>query len=714
MPATSTPHIKFVADSTILSQPYQLSRQSDSFTLTAAPASPTAQILPISKHFRQTKAVSNSSSAAALFDPLSKKSPIMGPKRPSDDVGAMRGNKKTKTHENDGPMLRWVQRRTSLPPVQTSFDSVDSPAASPVFSSGGDAPDTSSADTSIAEGNDFSATQDGEISELIALADTMTKADTSPLANRLQSTFDDPELRAPAYIDLDYAYELESHALSLRTSAQKLWETVRDQCGTDQPSTEARTKAYTIIADGKPIENFSARSWDPSQDLPDEKKLHRSFYQTMTLKWDSNRSATQSPFSVTIHKPTADKSCRFHRIYGGHRYMVARVPYLRQKDLKDHESAVELNMQISDWLYSGSIRVGLRYWQAFWVDDKDLVLDKVNYKDVHMFAVSGRGLESISLNDFCESYAPWESNMNSTDCKLFARFKLGLSKTTPTVVLEQDEFLVTNDMLAPDGKTVMNDGCSLISSDLAHEIARMLELDETPSAFQGRIGGSKGLFLADHRDTHIHDLHGRNFWIQITPSQLKIEPHPRYRQADESCRTFEVTRVSNSLQTSALNFQLLNVLHNRGVSREIIAERLKAVSIQYYEELCKGLEAQDPLLLRGWLQKYHSFGYHRSARMLYVGSRPVSKDDLIKIMLDVGFSPKDCGYLFELFTETIKTHLKEYVQRMRIRLPKSTFAYMVPDPHGVLEEGEIQLCLPRSWTPTHISHIPVLSPKRVL
>ena len=51
--------------------------------------------------------------------------------------------------------------------------------------------------------------------------------------------------------------------------------------------------------------------------------------------------------------------------------------------------------------------------------------------------------------------------------------------------------------MGTDGKTVMSDGCAMMSPALARAIAKKLGLDDIPSAFQGRISGAKGLWTAD-------------------------------------------------------------------------------------------------------------------------------------------------------------------------------------------------------------------------
>lgn len=317
--------------------------------------------------------------------------------------------------------------------------------------------------------------------------------------------------------------------------------------------------------------------------------------------------------------------------------------------------------------------------------------------EVHLFANTGLGLEDdpVSLRDFLDFHAPFAANIQSTNHKLFARGKLGLSKTIPTVTLRQDQFRVVDDIRSRDGK-VMTDGCALMSASLGVAIHRCLNLAEVPSAYQGRIGGAKGVWLVDKRSSSATGLDDRDFWIEIRPSQLKILPHPVERECSDEIRTFEVSDWAKTLHPTALNNQLITVLHNGGVKRDTLGARLTTLTNDYFDELRESLEKNDPLLTRVWLQKHHS-GKGQRPDFHFIGGRPLARIDQIKTYLDVGFSLREHNLLHELVSETFKSYLNDFVEKPRIELPQSTFAFMVPDFWGILQEGEVQLCLGRGW-----------------
>lgn len=180
--------------------------------------------------------------------------------------------------------------------------------------------------------------------------------------------------------------------------------------------------------------------------------------------------------------------------------------------------------------------------------------------------------QAISISQFIDRHAPIYHNLESMDLELYARFKRGLSKTTPIVILRQDQFREAPDIMSDDDKHVMNGGRARMSLSPARETARQQGLDEIPSAFQGRISRAKGPWMVDQRD--IQRVDSKDCWIEVTPSQLKIKPHPVYRLAYDEYRQFEVTDQSQPPHTPALSTQFLAVLEDRGVPSRVIEDYL--------------------------------------------------------------------------------------------------------------------------------------------
>lgn len=208
----------------------------------------------------------------------------------------------------------------------------------------------------------------------------------------------------------------------------------------------------------------------------------------------------------------------------------------------------------------------------------------------------------MAIESLIEWHMPRQANRNQTDCKLFQRLSLGLSKTWATVVLQPSQIIHLRDL---PGRPRMNDGCSLISRSLAHAICDNLGLTwSTPSCFQGRIAGAKGLWMVDKPTAHDDD----RWWIQISDSQLKIEPHPRSwtDPIDYEQLTFEVLNWSKPLHPVKLNIQLLAILERGGSRKEYIAELTKAGIWNLCSRFERVLEANNSLLCRALMQQLRS------------------------------------------------------------------------------------------------------------
>lgn len=110
----------------------------------------------------------------------------------------------------------------------------------------------------------------------------------------------------------------------------------------------------------------------------------------------------------------------------------------------------------------------------------------------------------------------------------------------------------------------MNDGSALMSRALALCICDSIGITRpTPSCFQARITGAKGLWMVDRHKSSIRSFRaGDDVWLQISDSQLKVHPHPQNLDEtfDPEQLTFEVANWAKPLHLVDLNIQLLAIL----------------------------------------------------------------------------------------------------------------------------------------------------------
>lgn len=305
---------------------------------------------------------------------------------------------------------------------------------------------------------------------------------------------------------------------------------------------------------------------------------------------------------------------------------------------------------------------------------------------------------AMDLDALLEWHMPLQANRGQTNCKLFQRLSLGLSKTFATVSLRPNQVLHLK-----DAHPVMNDGCALMSRALANQICDSLGLTgNTPSCFQGRIAGAKGLWMVDKHQSHV-SAGTDDVWIQITDSQLKIKPHPRtWREpVDEEQLTFEVVKWSKPLHSVHLNIQLLAILEYGGHVREHIAD-LTRLSIQsVYNDFAEVVQSDNPVLCRNLIQKIRPVADDGSKLLLHKARRMeqwmMNETETLIRLTEAGFTPRSFYPLRQRLGRCLRNVLDRHVEELHIEVPLSTYAFCIADPYGVLKEDEVHFGFSANW-----------------
>ena len=129
---------------------------------------------------------------------------------------------------------------------------------------------------------------------------------------------------------------------------------------------------------------------------------------------------------------------------------------------------------------------------------------------------------------------------------------------------------------------------------------------------------------------------GRNYWIEITDSQLKFEGHNRDEYDPEPARvTFEVNASAKKLSSSSLNFQLLPILVDRGVSPDVLADLLEQDLTARVSELEVAMDSR--LALRKWNQEINPITAERAryGGIQMQGGLPLSTAEIINWFTEV-------------------------------------------------------------------------------
>ncbi|EKD16851.1 uncharacterized protein L3040_001132 [Drepanopeziza brunnea f. sp. 'multigermtubi'] len=409
-------------------------------------------------------------------------------------------------------------------------------------------------------------------------------------------------------------------------------------------------------------------------------------------------------FKLKLSPLKLEKSYRLGRRFGHDRFLEICIPQLSGRNIPSALAAMGERGPsiIIEWLVDSTHRFIGRSWKPFMVKDKErpkkqiLMVKDVESVDaafrVFFFAVDGcKDRPKISIPKLLECVRPSQGNEHESYLKLFNRTTLALSRTESTVVLMPDQIkIMAQNITFGDPKNVMNDGAGRMSPSLALKITQTLGLSYLPAAFQGRIGEAKGLWITDLHYT------GQDDWIETYPSQRKWVRKKTGDQEsdDESHRTFEVSKCSGPLKSADLNLQFLPILMDRAkdklLMKRVLSDILKHGLQLRVQEI---QEARDhPQLFRQWVRDSNPNMKERERGSIgYKAGLPNVLEERLNILLDAGFHPKGIRFMEDLAKKVFTKRIDELKKRLNITVGRSTYAYMVPDFWGVLEEGEVYI-----------------------
>ncbi|KAK7427208.1 hypothetical protein QQZ08_006321 [Neonectria magnoliae] len=423
-------------------------------------------------------------------------------------------------------------------------------------------------------------------------------------------------------------------------------------------------------------------------------------------------------FHLKLQPPRLELGHRLSRRFGADRFMEVILPSpTSEKDVPPLAKQDNGPEKIIKWLAGDPHYFMGRTWVPFFTRDaRKTVKDprsthpskatrNILQERVYFFAIDGNAFrlpeaeaqfpppqeaEALSSRTKMTRYdlLNWAVNIRNNAHqpvpKLFSRLALSLSRTCPAVVLEHDQIINREKDLG--SKQVMNDGIGRMSRSFARKVAIHLGLSEIPCCYQARIGSAKGMWIIDVEDDGFDD----NDWVETYPSQRKWKCDFQ----DIHHRTFEVRNWSRELKAASLNQQFIPVLEAQsripGAMRNAIARHL----VDGLREEIDGQIAamKHPMDLRAWVRRSGSSVTSLSqAHVPFVGGLPDREDDIIPFLLDAGFDTNKNEYLKELTWAMRKRQMDQLKAKMNIKIPRSTYAYMVVDFTGILEEGEVQL-----------------------
>ncbi|KAG6836003.1 hypothetical protein H0H93_012337, partial [Arthromyces matolae] len=270
----------------------------------------------------------------------------------------------------------------------------------------------------------------------------------------------------------------------------------------------------------------------------------------------------------------------------------------------------------------------------------------------------------------------------------------------------------------PPADYIMTDGCGFINEAALKVIGRFLNLAGYPSAVQGRVFGAKGLWILHPTDTSPQP----KIWIRHSQRKIVYES-PIHR----AHLIFDLLKTSKASPPVRLSPQSLLNLSENGVPDSVLVEVMRQALLDEVEPLMRWDGPQAMQLLYSVVDRLGHVSRTRLIKLTGGLSRALGLtgqdwgDDSITVekedengqpsandeaaaeqgrgstslaesimeMLQAGFHPTESQFLRDKIRWLVTTTLKTIVDKFSIPVHDALNAFIVPDPLGVLKDGEV-------------------------
>ncbi|KAL6307807.1 RNA dependent RNA polymerase-domain-containing protein [Sparassis latifolia] len=430
-------------------------------------------------------------------------------------------------------------------------------------------------------------------------------------------------------------------------------------------------------------------------------------------------------YILKLEKIRMRKSTRFARFLGSRRVLQVNIP----SSLKYADLPFIRKFMCQQFIVCGRIYV------PFCSKEGKVYMMEIN-QDYERTRNTDGDQYRISLSAFLRWHNDLALNTEQPTTKWTTRFELGLSTSVPAIQFQGNgDIIYLDDKVAPYDKAlkkappenIFTDGCGFMNGAALMQIGRQMGYSERPTALQGRVAGAKGVWLL-HPDDQAPDNEPK---IWIRPSQLKIK-HPKLSpELSPAQLIFDLVAPPRVVVPSRLNrYAIMNLAHN-GVPTKVFVELMEDGIMEIMTSLtnwtgpesmrllwaavCKagrvtGMQLQRlgsvssrALGLSGRFERdldgqgvdledadddSDNLFESTTGRDPYSG-RPISIHEKVMELLQSGFSPLELPLLFTELRRVITFKIDEFLKEYHIAVPKSAEAFIVPDPYGILDEGEI-------------------------
>lgn len=341
-----------------------------------------------------------------------------------------------------------------------------------------------------------------------------------------------------------------------------------------------------------------------------------------------------------------------------------------------------------------------------------------------------------TITSFLDWHGPLAANGSQKLLKYLQRLVLGFSSSIAGPTLQPECVSYERDCLSQTGQ-IMTDGAAAVSEETLRDVTKAAGWQRAPAAFQARFAGAKGMWYVEPQSEPGSRLSIRDSQLKLKRSEPGLD--------DVTLNTIDILTPAQVQWPSTLSKQIVLVLAHNGVD-EITLVALQTESLR---QVTDQLSFDRPCFeLARALDKFGNITNNRNNRNLLdarakglksrtederdrdgkddedgeLFTAPKSKLEKCYEMLLAGFHPRESAFLADQMVDATKDILQralnkfqikvwimssvnaggfctDYIDTVSCQVPRSAEVIVIPDPIGVLQEGEVQLTFNSSKMP---------------
>jgi RNA-dependent RNA polymerase len=373
--------------------------------------------------------------------------------------------------------------------------------------------------------------------------------------------------------------------------------------------------------------------------------------------------------------PLLAKGSRLYRKFGSERFVSVSFRDEQQQKLHGDDLLRFVEQRICEGLTAAG-----RSYAFFSASGSQLREQQLLFIDEATLCASAPGKTSNiaeRLESMRASIVPPRHNEPSVVSRFLSRIALWCTSDTPTEVVNEQNVAITPDTLCQDG-ALLSDGAGAISQTLAKRICtNYLELEHTPSALQIRWRGVKGVVTVVPDDSPLlrrcnSGMEDDQALMMVRKSMIKMQTG----SADDStlCVVSYAKRfplhLNREIITLLTSIELMGRDANSNASFDPTAALMQKMETVLQDEAnmfvdtgCASRELQAALPYTLW--RYFE----------------VAKKHNVDVLQD--------PFWVSILQTRYRFKLQSLVEKTRIPVADGALLLGIPDPLGILQEGEI-------------------------